>query len=109
MTPDSRRKGARGELEVVRILHQHGYPKARRTHDGRAQLERGDIANGPPGYHLEVKLGRSVSIPRAIRQAAADAAATEIPVVVHREDHGTWNATLPLDELLALIQHRERA
>lgn len=57
-----RAKGARGELEVVGLVQAAGWPMARRTHDGREQALRGDIANGPAGVHLEVKRTERASV-----------------------------------------------
>lgn len=105
----SRAKGARGELEVVEILRTEGWPNARRTHDGRAQAARGDIANGPQGVHLEVKRAEALSVPKALRQAEADAGPQDIPILVHRSSRQPWLATLPLDELLPLLRLRESA
>lgn len=109
MSARERNKGARGELEIVHILHAHGWKNARRTHDGREQKARGDIANGPEGVHLEVKRQEKLNVPKAVAQAAADANPLLIPVVVHRPSRAEWMATLPLDELLPLLKLREQA
>jgi hypothetical protein len=50
-----RNKGKAGELEIVHLLRAHGWDRAERTHDGRAQLARGDIRRGPEGVHIEVR------------------------------------------------------
>lgn len=103
----SRTKGAAGELEVVHLLQDHGWIAARRTHDGREQAMRGDIANGPEGVHLEVKRVERLNLTAALNQAADDAPAAAIPVVVHRSSRQPWLATLPLDELLPLLRLKE--
>jgi Holliday junction resolvase len=72
MSATERRKGKTGELEVVALLHDHGWPDARRTSDGRGQSARGDITNGPPGVHLEIKRQERLNVPAAVRQAADD-------------------------------------
>jgi hypothetical protein len=102
-----RRKGKTGELEVVALLRDHGWPNARRTSDGRGQNARGDVTNGPAGVHLEIKRQERLNVPAAIRQATADAADHDVPVVAHRSSRCEWMATLPLDELLALLRLRE--
>jgi hypothetical protein len=102
-----RDKGARGELEVVQLLRDAGWHDAQRTHDGRAQRTRGDIRNGPQGVHIEVKRQERLNVPAALRQAEADAEPLDLPVLVHRSSRQEWLATLPFDELLALLQLRE--
>lgn len=101
-----RRKGAAGELEVVEILRGHGWARAHRNFDSGSQGG-GDIAHGPAGCHLEIKRQERLSVPAALRQAARDAAPGDVPIVVHRPSRSAWMATLPLDELLALLRLRE--
>lgn len=104
----SRRKGAAGELEVVALLHAHGWPRAHRNFASGA-AGHGDIAHGPQGVVLEVKrhAGR-LDLPAAVRQAEAAAGPHDLPVVCHRRDGGQWQATLPLTELLDLLAWREQ-
>lgn len=109
MSKASRTKGATGELEVVHILRDHGWKDAERTHDGRAQRTRGDIRNGPAGVHLEVKRQEALNVPKALRQVESDANPLDIPVLVHRSSRQDWQATLPLEELLALLKLRDAA
>lgn len=108
MSARERAKGARGERQIVALLREHGWPLARRTHDGRDQAGRGDIAYGPEGCHLEVKLQERLNVPKAVTQAIEDAQPTDIPIVVHRPSRAPWMATLPLDELLPLLALKER-
>lgn len=109
MSATERRKGATAEREVVQILRDNGWPKARRTSDGRAQSARGDIANGPAATHIEVKRQERLNVPKALRQVEADANPLDLPVLVHRPSRQGWMATVPLDELLALLRLREAA
>lgn len=102
-----RGKGAAAELEVAAILRERGWPHTRRTSDGRHQAERGDLAGGPAGVHLEVKRHEKLNVPAALRQVQADARSVDLPVLVHRPSRQEWMATLPLDELLALLRLRE--
>jgi hypothetical protein len=104
-----RRKGASAELEVVHLLRDAGWKDAERTHDGRAQRTRGDIRTGPAGCHFEVKRQERLNVPRALRQVEEDANPLDLPVLVHRPSRQEWCATLPLDELLALLKLREQA
>lgn len=109
MSARERLKGAVAEREVCRILHEHGWPNARRTHDGREQSQRGDIANGPAGTHFEIKRHERLNVPKAFDQLVADAPSSSVPVLVHRPSRHEWMATLPLCELLSLLQLRERS
>ncbi len=109
MSAMQRQKGKVAELEVVHLLRDHGWKDARRTSDGRGQQSRGDIANGPAGAHIEIKRQERLAVPAALRQAESDAGPHEIPVLIHRPSRSEWMATLPLDELLALLRLREAA
>lgn len=108
MSASQRRKGARGELELVELLHAHGWPRAHRNF-GSGSAGGGDIAAGPQGVTLEAKRHRGrLDLPAAIRQAEHAAGPLDLPVVCHRRDGEPWRATLPLDELLDLLALRER-
>lgn len=108
MSGMQRRKGARGELEVVQMARAAGFLDAARTSDGRTQAGRGDIA-GIPGVHLEVKRREKLAVRAWLDQAAAEAHPHDLPVVAFRQNAGEWYAALPLDELLALLKHRDAA
>ena len=107
MSARERRKGAVAEREVVALLKDHGWKDARRTSDGRDQQTRGDVAGGPPGVHVEVKRQERISVPACLRQTIADANPLDIPVLVHRPSRQGWMATLPLEDLLVLLQLRD--
>jgi hypothetical protein len=109
MSRTERAKGARGERELVALLREHGWPDAARTSDGNRQHGRGDIRNGPQGVHLESKRQETTSIWAWISQATDEAPDGCIPVVAFRRSRSPWMACLPLEELLALLAHRERA
>lgn len=105
----SRRRGSRGELQVVEILKANGWRAARRNllRDIFGQQERGDIAGGPEAVCLEVKLTERLKLREAFSQCAK-AAGADMPVVVHRCNNQPWLATLELSELLPLLALRER-
>ncbi len=109
MSAAQRSKGARFELEVVHILRDHGWRDARRTSDGRVQVGRGDIAQGPAGVHLELKRHERLNVPAAFDQVREDADPLDVPVLVHRPSRHVVMATLPFDELLSLLALKERA
>lgn len=107
MSKMQRTKGAAAEREVVAIFREHGWPKAKRTSDGRAQVGRGDIADGPVGCHFEVKRHERLSVPAAFDQVREDADPADWPVLVHRPSRHVWMATVPLVDLLELLAMRE--
>lgn len=109
MSLTERRKGAVGEREVIAAIKQAGWPDAERTHDGRAQRGRSDVRRGPEGCAIEIKRQERLNVPAAFDQLKRDSYATDIPVLVHRPSRHEWMATLPLDELLALLALREHA
>jgi hypothetical protein len=109
MSATERSKGARGEREIVQILHEAGWKDAERTSNGRHQGRRGDISNGPEGVHFECKFVEKLNVPKALRQVESDANPLDIPVLVHRPSRQDWMATVPLEELLALLKLREAA
>lgn len=103
MSARERAKGARGELEVVHLLRTHGWTDAKRTSDGRAQVERGDIADGPLDVHLEVRRRETVNIWACLAKAEAEARTGDTPVVAFRRSRSDWYAALPLEALLDLL------
>lgn len=103
----SRTKGKRGELEAIQVIKDAGWQAARRTHDGREQAGRGDVMHGPAGCHIEIKRVERLNVPAALDQVARDADPTLVPVLIHRPSRHEWMATVPLDELLALLKFRE--
>ena len=102
-----RAKGARGELEVVQHVKDAGWKDARRTHDGRNQMGRGDIARGPEGVSIEVKRTQRLDLYRALKQCEDDAGPYCTPVLAFRRDGDPWRAVIDLDELLSLLALRE--
>lgn len=106
MSGMQRRKGARGELEVVQMARAAGFLDAARTSDGRSQIGRGDVA-GVPGVHIEVRRREAWALRAWLEQAEHEAHEHDLPVVAFRRNNGPWYAALPLDELLALLKHRD--
>ena len=106
MGAGERSKGKNGELEVVRLLHAHGWTQAKRSSDGRAQNERGDIADGPAEVHIEVRRRETVNIWACLAKAETEAKPGDMPVVAFRRNRSPWYAALPLDMLLGLLRER---
>lgn len=109
MSASQRRRGARGELEVLELVRAR-WPRATRNFASGA-AGNGDVAHGPDGVIIECKRTNKFSIRAAWKQASDDAAKAGglTPVVATRWDHGEWLAVVELDELLALLDLRERA
>ena len=99
---NSRSKGVRGELEAAKVLSKATGLQFRRVY---GQSRQGDDAPDidAPGspWFIEVKLGKSHRIERAMGQAMAGALAEgkgRIPMVVSREDRSPWLMTTALPE-----------
>ncbi len=107
MSARERTKGAVAEREAIALIRAAGWPHARRTHDGRRQAGRGDVAGGPAGVHVEVKRVERLNVPGALAQVRADADPLDLPVLVHRPSRSEWMATLPLADLLELLALRD--
>lgn len=110
MSVRERAKGARGELEVLELVRAR-WPRATRNFASGA-AGNGDVAHGPAGVLLEVKRTGRLRLRDAWAQAERDAQAAGVgvmPVVATRWNAGPWLAVAELDELLALLEHRERA
>lgn len=105
MSASERRKGADGELEVVKIARAHGWPASRNLDQPR---DGGSDILGIAGVSLEVKRTEQASVWAWWSQASADCG-TKLPVVAFRRSASPWLAIVELDELLALLRFRERA
>lgn len=95
---NSRQKGKAGELELSRILREHGY-SARRGQQYSGIAGDADVI-GIPGVHIECKRVESLNIHAAIAQAVRDAREGEIPIVVHRKNRTEWLVTMRLEDYL---------
>lgn len=107
MSALSRRKGTSGEQEVARAYRAHGFAAMRVPNSGGLDTK-GDVL-GVPGIHVEVKIGASIRLWEALRQAEEEAPARQVPALhfrrSSREHSSGWYVAIPLDafaELLAL-------
>lgn len=98
---NSKQKGKRGELEVTRILKDHGID----AHRGQQYCGANGDADviGLPGYHLEVKRCENYQIDKWFEQATSDARDGEVPLVVFRKSRSNWKVVLEFDDFLELI------
>lgn len=97
---NSRAKGKRGELALVRRLREYGY-EARRGQQFSGANGDADVV-GLPGIHIECKWVERLNIWDAIDQSTRDAKAEEIPTVMHKKNGTQWLVTLSLDDFMQL-------
>jgi Holliday junction resolvase len=107
MSRSERNKGARGELEVIKLMHAAGWPHAHRNFaSGAAGYS--DIAHGPAGVAWEVKRTERLRLRDAWAQVTADAQRRgDMPILATRWNGAGWVAVVELDELLTLLYLRE--
>lgn len=103
---NSRDKGKRGELEVVRILKDHGFDARRSAQYCGNTGEAADITTNT-NFHLEVKFRETTAIWDWIHQARDDHKAGTIPAVVFRKSRERWQITLDFEEFLEIIKVKE--
>ena len=101
---NSKQKGKRGELELVRKLREYGY-ETRRTvqYNGKAEEGEADL-KGLDGIHIECKRVEKLNIYDAIGQASRDATEGEIPAVFHRKNNCEWLVTMTLDDWIKIYR-----
>jgi len=96
----SRTKGARGELEVGKLIAAAGFHGARM---GRNGYSAEDVDHSVPNVHFEVKRTEKIHLPAWLRQAEDCAEEGETPIVAFRQSHQPWRAVVPLEWLLELL------
>jgi hypothetical protein len=107
VSASERRKGANGELEIVRILRDEGWPYAERSSRGTAQERIGDIRHGPEAVHFEVRRRERFNLWEALEKAEREAEPGHLPIVPFRRNRTSWKAALEFAELCALLKLRE--
>lgn len=98
---NSRRKGKEGELELARILRDHGFGDSRRGQQYCGASGEADVT-GLPGVHIECKRVEALNLDAAMKQAVRDAREGEIPAVFHRKNRQEWKVTVRLEDFLDL-------
>ena len=99
---NSRTKGAAGERELAKVLRGNGYDSRRGQQYCGANGD-ADVV-GLPGIHIECKRVERLNLDDAMAQSKADSKADEIPVVMHRKNHGEWRVTMTLDNWIELFR-----
>lgn len=107
MSVNSRRKGARGELEFIQRHLAPFWPGACRNLD-QFKDDKRDCLN-VAGVHWQIKRTESLRVWAAIEQAESEATATDLPVVAFRRNRSRWYCIVDAEELVALLRMREQA
>lgn len=97
---DSRRKGAKGELELRDSLQALGID-AHRTRQFCGKNGTPDVEiPGLRGYlHIECKRTERLRLHDAMKQSTEDAPPGAVPTVIHRRNRDEWMLTLKLEHL----------
>lgn len=102
MAINSKAKGKAGELELAKILREHGYG-ARRGQQYCGADGSADVI-GLPYMHIECKRVEKLNLDIAMAQARSDAREGEIPCVMHRKNREQWKVTMLLDDWIELYR-----
>lgn len=95
----SRSKGARGELEMCRLLGDYLGGKWNRNYKQVAEAQHGDIEQLVAGYLIEVKNCKDLEISQWWKQAVAAAhARNAIPCLAYKVARKGWKFIVPSNE-----------
>lgn len=109
MPINSRRKGAKGELELVKELKKYGY-ECIRPAQFRGNTGNASDVEGLPGIHIECKRVEQLRLKEWMEQAINDTEAEgqgNLPAVFHRKNRENWLVTMTLSDWMALYMSRE--
>lgn len=96
-------KGKRGELELQEIFKKYGYELQR---GGTQSYGKKPDLYGLPHIHIEAKRCETISMPRWLQQAKADALKFKdgCPCVFFRRNNEPWYVTMNLEAWLKLYE-----
>lgn len=105
---NSRRKGKDAELEAKDELNRLFGTDCRRSQQFCGKAGDADVV-GLEGIFIEVKRRQSFSIDKTLETCAVDIAGGDfevrpVPLILHRKDDTQWKATIPLNDLPALVE-----
>ena len=109
MPINSRSKGKRGELELVRLIKENGY-EARRTAQYCGKTGEAADVIGLPGISVECKRVEKLNIYDAIAQATRDAESAgrgDLPAVFHRKNNCPWLVTMTSEGFFKIYREYE--
>lgn len=101
---NSREKGARGEVELAKVLKLYGYD-TRRGQQFHGGPDSPDVI-GLPGIHIECKRVEKLNLYDAMAQSKADAG-EDVPVVMHRRNRSKWLVTMELKDWMDIYREWE--
>jgi Holliday junction resolvase len=101
----SKRKGARGELELAKFLSKRGF-KSRRGRQFNGDPSAPDVISSLP-FHIECKRTETLSVYNALAQAETDAGGRPA-VVFHRRNNKPWITILTADAFLKLVNGHQQ-
>ena len=109
---NSKQKGKRGELELVKEFKKYGYETHRSVqYNGKAEEGQPDLI-GLKDIHVECKYTNAFRLYDAIRQSIRDTESTgrnELPVVFHRKSREDWVVVMPLNVFFTLYEGYEKS
>ena len=100
---NSKQKGKRGELMLVKELNGYGF-NTRRTNQYCGNTGLASDLVGLEKIHIEAKNTERLNIYDAVDQAKRDAREGEIPTVFHKKNRKEWLVTMPLTEWVKLYK-----
>ena len=99
MSINSKKKGAKGERELVSKLRDYGYDCRRgQQYNG---IEGEDVV-GLDYIHIEVKRVQPLHLDEAMEQAKRDSKDNQMPAVFHRKNNKKWKVTMELEDWINL-------
>jgi hypothetical protein len=100
----SRQKGKRGEREASKkLLRLFPECHARRSQQYCGTDGDADLTTDIVGLHVEVKRQETMKMYPWLLQAENDCAASDCPIVLHRQNGKPWMMALYLDNLPGLL------
>jgi len=101
---NNRRKGAEGEREFAKLLHdQYGLSEARRGQQYSGTAESADVVNSWEGTHCEVKRRQNLNLHKAMNKLL-DECGRQIPFIAHRKDREEWLITVRAMDLVEFCE-----
>lgn len=102
---NSRRKGKRGELDLVRCLKQVcPHATFRRSQQYKGTATSADLDTDIPGIHLEAKWREQWSIATWMKVLDAERAPGDVGLLCVRKNHGEWLVVFRLAQLPQLVR-----
>lgn len=99
---NSRKKGARGEIEWAKWLRANLGCEARRGQQFSGSPDSPDVVHDLDGIHFEVKRTERINVYEAMEQAERDSG-DEVPVVAHRRNRKDWLVVFRAKDFAALL------